>query len=524
VSVTGTSTLAGLVQMGGSATVAGGLAVVGTSTTAVLSVTGTSTMAGAVTMGGALAVTGALNVTGTSSQAGVGAFGAGLSAVGTLTAGAAKINGTLTASQIFSGGTGDINFLITPNYSANFVVQNGLATLTVGQSGNLFQTWANAPFTITLPTATGNSGIFYDWETSFQQGGAITFNCATNFIEGPGARSTTNNNFIAQPINALYRIFSDGSNWNVAVLSGQVGSYPSQVVSRNGTATFNSGDYGSFNQAFTGGPYAYILPNPTTGATMVFQFQFLTGNITFSTVGGTANFNGPQGSSAATLVVQTSASQQVVLTLVGDGTNWNVYGSSNNPSYVNESVTGTATAGVLSVTGTSTQAGAVAMGAGLNVVGTSTFTKALIGLGMEALYYLNTSAQAFGTGSAVITTGWTKGFDRLNANFNAATGVYTAPVTGYYMITGQTMAAAGIFGGALQWQNQLIASGGQTLVAPDVNPNGSPSFWQPGRPISGVFFLTAGQTVHLSVIQSLIVGATMSTVASQNYFTVAQIP
>ena len=55
----------------------------------------------------------------------------------------------------------------------------------------------------------------------------------------------------------------------------------------------------------------------------------------------------------------------------------------------------------------------------------------------DALLYTNGSSQSIPSGVFTTVTGWTKVFDRVNANFNPTTGVFTAPASGYYQISGQ---------------------------------------------------------------------------------------
>lgn len=53
----------------------------------------------------------------------------------------------------------------------------------------------------------------------------------------------------------------------------------------------------------------------------------------------------------------------------------------------------------------------------------------------DSLFYKNSSGQSFSTNTTTIVTGWTKVTDRVNSNFNAATGVFTAPNTGEYFVS-----------------------------------------------------------------------------------------
>jgi len=64
----------------------------------------------------------------------------------------------------------------------------------------------------------------------------------------------------------------------------------------------------------------------------------------------------------------------------------------------------------------------------------------------------NGSSQSFASGNAFVTiTGWTSLFDTLSA-FVAATGLYTAPADGYYLVT------AGIFTNTIPQNADLFLS------------------------------------------------------------------
>lgn len=66
----------------------------------------------------------------------------------------------------------------------------------------------------------------------------------------------------------------------------------------------------------------------------------------------------------------------------------------------------------------------------VTATGLATFTTQ----NFDAMTYSNVSGKTLSATSATTLISWTQVFDRLGANFNATTGIYTAPNTGYYFV------------------------------------------------------------------------------------------
>ena len=142
--------------------------------------------------------------------------------------------------------------------------------------------------------------------------------------------------------------------------------------------------------------------------------------------------------------------------------------------------------------------------------------------GNDALTYNNTSAQSIPSGASTVITGWTKVSDRVNANFNASTGVFTAPATGVYVISGgiqfsattvsATFAVQVACNGAVIAQGLITAYSTNSIAA-------SPSIG------SAVCSLTSGQTATLRAFQATgsSVALTSST-ASTNWVSIYRLP
>jgi hypothetical protein len=79
--------------------------------------------------------------------------------------------------------------------------------------------------------------------------------------------------------------------------------------------------------------------------------------------------------------------------------------------------------------------------------------------GNDALLYDNSSAQSIPNNTPTTVTGWTLEFDRLGANFNATTGVFTAPATGVYQVGGQLCYASTSATVSAAFQARVVANG-----------------------------------------------------------------
>jgi hypothetical protein len=120
--------------------------------------------------------------------------------------------------------------------------------------------------------------------------------------------------------------------------------------------------------------------------------------------------------------------------------------------------------------------------------------------GNDALLYNNSSAQSIPNASATTITNWTKVSDRVNANFNATTGVFTAPATGYYAVSASIAynATAGVVGTAVQAivvANSVTIATGTTIIHSTANITVQAQ-------VSVIASLTAGQTIVIQGLQN----------------------
>lgn len=144
--------------------------------------------------------------------------------------------------------------------------------------------------------------------------------------------------------------------------------------------------------------------------------------------------------------------------------------------------------------------------------------------GNEALTYGNTSGQSIPNNTATDITNWTKIVDRLNANFNATTGVYTAPATGYYLISAQIIYSS-IAPAAIgdQFNLYLLINGSVVVVSSHFSETVSANF-QPVSMVGRLHFLNAGDTVKLQAFQNSGSTDTLVSTSAENWITITQIP
>jgi hypothetical protein len=120
--------------------------------------------------------------------------------------------------------------------------------------------------------------------------------------------------------------------------------------------------------------------------------------------------------------------------------------------------------------------------------------------GNDALLYSNVSGQSIPNATATTVTNWTKTFDRVNTNFNAVTGVFTAPATGEYFVSGQLLYAANT--GAISSSVQTLVVANGVTVATGINIRDTATSAGEAANVACVVSLTSGQTVVLQAFQS----------------------
>jgi hypothetical protein len=140
----------------------------------------------------------------------------------------------------------------------------------------------------------------------------------------------------------------------------------------------------------------------------------------------------------------------------------------------------------------------------------------------DALLYQTTNAQSFTSGSAATVTTWTKVFDRVNANFNAATGVFTAPATGMYFVSAALAFAANT--GAINTRGQINIVANGVTVAIGVYTRQTATSTECTPQVSALVSLTAGQTIVIQGVQNTGGAVALDGGATFNYVSINRVP
>lgn len=234
----------------------------------------------------------------------------------------------------------------------------------------------------------------------------------------------------------------------------------------------------------------------------------------------------PTGSTSGQAIVSTGASSApawggiglsgisaiAANTMVGNGT-----GSSATPAAITMPSCSTAGTALQWTSGT----GFTCASGYASSSGPGAFTT-LSASGNDALLYTNVSGQSIPNNSTTTITGWTKTFDRVNANFNASTGVFTAPATGIYQISaGITFVA---HTGSVNNQYSLIAIAGGSAVAQTSYFRQTASSVSVPLTLSATVSMTSGQTMILQVIQTSGAAVALLNSTVQNFISISRLP
>ncbi|TGB34401.1 hypothetical protein [Burkholderia thailandensis] len=144
--------------------------------------------------------------------------------------------------------------------------------------------------------------------------------------------------------------------------------------------------------------------------------------------------------------------------------------------------------------------------------------------GNEALTYGSAGGQSVPNNLATTLTGWTQIVDRLGANFNASTGIYTAPATGFYLVGAQiiysTVPPAAI---GDQFDLYVLVNGTVTVVASKFAES-TTSNYQPVTMAARLFHLSAGDQLELQAFQNSGSSVALMATSAENWISISQIP
>lgn len=141
--------------------------------------------------------------------------------------------------------------------------------------------------------------------------------------------------------------------------------------------------------------------------------------------------------------------------------------------------------------------------------------------GNDALGYGTSNAQSIPNNANTTVTTWTKIFDRINANFSASTGVFTAPADGIYQVSGQIVLAANTAAAGTVVEALVVANG--AVVANGVLSRQAAASTVSAAQVSAICSLTAGQTIVLQAFQNSGGAIALSGIAANNYLFINRV-
>jgi len=147
---------------------------------------------------------------------------------------------------------------------------------------------------------------------------------------------------------------------------------------------------------------------------------------------------------------------------------------------------------------------------------------ALNASGNDALLYTNTSGQSIPNTTLTTVTGWTKTYDRVNANFNASTGTFTATATGYYQVSAQLAFSANTGGINTNVGANIVVNG--VAVAQGITFRNTATSTDEAVQVQAVVLVSSGQTITLQAFQSTGAAVTLLTNAILTYLSINRVP
>jgi hypothetical protein len=146
--------------------------------------------------------------------------------------------------------------------------------------------------------------------------------------------------------------------------------------------------------------------------------------------------------------------------------------------------------------------------------------------GNDALSYLNTSAQSIPNNAFTTVTGWTKDFDRISANFNASTGIFTAPASCSSACIYDVDATV-TFGGSTSsvgtdYAVQIVANGVVKTIG-DYRSEAASTLFRQVQAHTKVS-VTAGQTIAIQAFQNTGGAVALTNATGYNHVAISRVP
>lgn len=265
------------------------------------------------------------------------------------------------------------------------------------------------------------------------------------------------------------------------------------------------------------------------------------GNVTATALAAQAantvigNATGSSASPTAITVTGCNGAAQALQWTNGSGFGCNsaiaTSGANTNITSLNAPALGAATATTQGAASNSTLVATTAMvqsafasppAIGATAPNAGTFTT-LKGNSLAKVFATNTSAQSIPAGANTPVTGWTTGFD-ANSNFNASTGTFTAPATGYYVVSAQLLWGTMAGAGASNVLKAVVFANGSATNLVGITGASSTTQQFNSVQVSGIVSLTAGQTIVLNAVQATGSSVALSTTGGGVWISICQIP
>ncbi|HDR8986932.1 TPA: hypothetical protein QDA89_005932 [Burkholderia vietnamiensis] len=429
-----------------------------------------------------------------------------------------NITGTTALGQPSTG------YLITPNLHSVFTYWSSTAGWNQSTSIPNGRTGNGAFYVKVDQLGQGDAwGAFYNIFTSGAKPGA------TSWLANPAGAMIAGQNFAGQAgvyLQGIGDINLDDNGFDVSGIAEVL-----NLKRTVNTAALGETWIGSRIQSTSGTKNIDAFYSAVGPATIGLDLSGMTGSGVgivlppnvgiFGNASNSGNFPSTVNPGNSEIVYSSSANAWQILT--GGAQQFNITSNNINAQVpVTVSAAGSALNVTSTTSSTSTTTGAITTAGGLGVAGAVNVGGALSASGNDALLYNNSSAQSIPNNAATTITGWTKVSDRVNANFNASTGTFTAPATGYYKVDAQVTFAsgAGIVGGS--YLCQILVNGSAVAVGSkfsETTANVARS-----TSVSAVVSMTAGQTLTIQAYQNSGSAVTLVSSASQTLLSISRIP
>lgn len=139
------------------------------------------------------------------------------------------------------------------------------------------------------------------------------------------------------------------------------------------------------------------------------------------------------------------------------------------------------------------------------------------------VFATKTTALSLTNNAATTISGWTTTFD-VNSNFVASTGVFTAPSTGYYLVSTQVVTATTAIAAGSLATVSIVGNGSSVAQGETAYPTASGTNSPLAVHATALVSLSAGQTVIVQVFQNSGAAVNTTTATAATYISIEQLP